>query len=347
MDLPFPDNVATPAWLGHPEIPATTFATLDLPILAPDPDASLLVTVYFQEKQGGFLRLLWKGTGGAQTLTDNFYEGIAMSNQRSLLITPGMMTDQGALSFQSSGHELGIERIKLEWLVNKSSLVSPAVRDTLVTPASAVTQFAEDLTGQPKVTDPAAWHEQIVTIPFTDAPQRIEDGLEFSIQMDDLPKSGRLSFKVAGLPMGQHLVLWINQQRAGTITPAVADLADEGYFSTADGSSDYVGWREGSFFVPVSLLKAGVDTLQFSVEDELPFPQDSPAKAKDAPDPPLALKDLVLELAYPVEQPAAGTPVSAAAPADSSSASAPNTSAPTGEILPLTSDTPTLRSNLP
>jgi len=60
LDLPIPANQATPSWLGHPETPPTTFATLNLPVLAPDANASLLVTVYFQEKQGGFMRVIWK-----------------------------------------------------------------------------------------------------------------------------------------------------------------------------------------------------------------------------------------------------------------------------------------------
>ena len=83
-----------------------------MPILTPDPDASLLVTVYFQEKQGGFLRIIWTGTQGAQLLSDNFYENIAMNNQRSLLISPATLVGDGVLSFQCGDTDLGIQRIK-------------------------------------------------------------------------------------------------------------------------------------------------------------------------------------------------------------------------------------------
>src|SRR5258708_6453228 len=72
VNLPFGANQATPAWLGHPETPPTAFARLDLPITPPEAGATLLVTVFFQEKEGGFLRVTWRGTGGAQTLSDNF-----------------------------------------------------------------------------------------------------------------------------------------------------------------------------------------------------------------------------------------------------------------------------------
>src|SRR5258708_15884852 len=106
FDLPFPDNQATPIWLGHPETPASTFAVLNLPITPPDPQASLVVTLYFQEKQGGFLRASWITSQTAQVLSENLYEGIAMQNQRSFLVSPGTLAGAGTLSFQSSSSTL-------------------------------------------------------------------------------------------------------------------------------------------------------------------------------------------------------------------------------------------------
>ena len=140
LDLPIPVNLATPSWLGHPTIPPTTFATLNLPILTPAADASLLVTVYFQEKTGGFMRIIWQGTQGAEVLSDNFYEDIGMANQRSLLISPTTLAGDGTLIFQCGDTNLGIQRIKLEWLQNKNGLVSSDVHDMLVTPSVGATQ---------------------------------------------------------------------------------------------------------------------------------------------------------------------------------------------------------------
>ncbi|HEY0256772.1 MAG TPA: hypothetical protein VGC39_04950, partial [Candidatus Methylacidiphilales bacterium] len=132
VNLPFEADQATPIWLGHPEAPQNAFATLNLPIQPPDPAASLLVTVFFQEKEGGFLRISWQGAQNGQMLSDNFYEGIAMSNQRSLLISPETMRDSGVLNFQCSGATLGIQRINLEWLEHHPGLVSSELRDILV-----------------------------------------------------------------------------------------------------------------------------------------------------------------------------------------------------------------------
>ena len=299
IDLPFAASAATPSWLGHPESPAGTFATLDLPITPPNPNASLLVTVFFQEKSGGFLRIGWQNTTQAQVLSDNFYDGIGMSNQRSLLVTPDTMKQAGALVFQCGDSSLGIQRIHLEWLENQTGLVSPAIPDVLVTPADGDTVPALTLDGQPPLADSPAWHDRIVNVPVTDAPLRIEQGVEFSVQLDSVPAAARLKVTEAGLPWGQHLVVWINGQRGGVISPAVPELGDGGYASGDKAATPYVGWREGTLFLPVSTLATGSDTLQFSAES------DDPATATDSTNPaPLAVKNVSFQFDYPVTTPA-------------------------------------------
>ena len=200
-----------PTWLGQPETPPTTFATLNLPIFAPDPNASLLVTVYFQEKQGGFMRIIWQGTQDAQVLSDNFYEDIGMANQRSLLISPTTLVGDGVLTFQCGDSTLGIQRIKLEWLENKNGLVSPEVRDLLVTPAVGPTQSGESLNGQANPTGAGAWQNQLVTVPITDQALRIEQGVEFSVDLDQVPGSARLA--MGGWSAAMAAKSWMSRLR--------------------------------------------------------------------------------------------------------------------------------------
>jgi hypothetical protein len=333
LDLPIPANQATPSWLGHPETPPTTFATLNLPVLAPDANASLLVTVYFQEKQGGFMRVIWKGTQGAQLLSYNFYEDIGMANQRSLLISPATLNGDGILTFQCGDSILGIQRIKLEWLENKNGLVSPEVRDIMVTPAIGSTQLAQSFNGEANPTEPGAWQGEIVTVPITDQALRIEQGVEFSVELDKVPGAARLALKEAGLPLGKHLVVWINQQRAGTMTPAVPDLLDDGFLTDGNASTSYAGWRDGSFYAPVSLLKTGINTMQFSEEDDAALTPGNAGASDPWLEPPLAVKAMVLQLNYPpapakagVLQPQlASSPIDPLSPAEySSTSSEPN-----------------------
>jgi hypothetical protein len=347
LDLPIAPNLATPSWLGHPETPATDFATLNLPILAPDSTSSLLVTVYFQEKQGGFMRISWKGTQQSQVLVDNFYENIGIANQRSLLISPATLIGDGILSFQCGDSDLGIQRIKLEWLENKSALVSPSIRDLLVTPSFGPTQPSLTLNGQETVAEPGAWDGDIVTVPLTDQPARIEDGVEFNIDLDKVPVTARLTMKVAGLPLSHHLVVWVNEKRAGTITPTVPDLLDGGYLPAASATA-YSGWRDGSFFVPVALLKPGNNALQLSEEDEA---VDASGSTSATPAP-LAIKTFVMQLNY--QTPPASTVITAPAPATDTTAPAATDSAalpafsmPTGPIAPVDSSLTSPATNAP
>ena len=322
LDLPIQAHQALPEWLGQPEIPSTSFATLNLPILTPDTTSSLLVTVYFQEKQDGFMRIVWKGTQGAQLLSDNFYEGIGMANQRSLLISPATLIGDGILTFQCGDSTLGIARIKLEWLENKSGLVSPAVPDLLVTPAIGPTQSAVTFNGQANPTGLGAWQGQLVTVPLTDGAVRIEQGVDFTVDLDKVPVSARLALKEAGLPMGQHLIVWVNDQPAGTITPTVPDLLDAGFLTDENASISYVGWRDGSYYVPVSMLKAGVNSVAFTEEADAPSTSGNAGASTTPVDAPLAVKGLVLQLNYQA-QVQATLPTPQLSPSDSST-STPN-----------------------
>jgi hypothetical protein len=302
IDLPLTPDQALPAWLGQPQMEATNFATLDVPILTPDATASLLVTVYFQEKQAGFMRLSWKGTQGAVLLADNFYENIGMANQRSLLVPAGTLMGDGTLTFQCGDSALGIQRIKLEWLQNKNGLVSSQVQDVMVTPSSGVTVPSQTLTGEAAPVEPAAWKDHLITVPLSDGPVRIEEGVEFSIDLDGVPGSARLALKEAGLPLGKHLAVWVNQQRAGTITPGVPDLTDGGFLAGANNLPNYIGWRDGSFFVPITFFKAGVNTLELIDEDDAVLPGDAASTA--TVEVPIAVKDIALQLQYqPPAQP--------------------------------------------
>jgi len=296
LNVPIPANLATPAWLGHPTTPADTLATLDLPITPPDASAALLVTVYFQESNTGFLRVVWQNDQGSASLADNFYENIAMANQRSLLIPPSTLGAEGTLIFQGSAASLGIQRIKFEWLESRQDLVSPKVSAMLVTPSDGTTVTAESVNGQPATAQAAAWEGDTVTVPINSDPVRVEQGVEFSVDLDKVPTTARVALKETGLALNQHLVVWINEQRAGTMTPTVPGLSDSGFFTDTTNATSYVGWRDGTFYVPVSLLKEGVNTIQFSSEDDLAAANAAAGGA--ATTTPLALKAVALQLNY-------------------------------------------------
>ncbi len=311
LNLPIPVNLATPAWLGHPTLPPNaTLVTLDLPITPPDAGAALLVTIYFTESNTGQLRINWNpdSSATAVALADNFYENIGMANSRSLLIPPSMLGAGGTLVLQGTATGLGVQRIKLEWLESRQDLVAPTASAMLVTPSEGATVPAASVNGQPEAPQAGAWDGDTVSVPVTTDAVRIEQGVEFSVDLDKVPTTARLSLKETGMSLTQHLVVWINQARAGTITPVVPGLNDAGFFTNSSSATSYVGWRDGSFYVPVTLLRNGVNTVQFSPEDEVPPALPAPANATATP---LAVKDAALQLNYaePPEPPAADLPV--------------------------------------
>jgi hypothetical protein len=259
------------------------------------------------------------------------------------------MKQPGELAFQCGDTTLGISRIKLEWLQSSTGLSSPAITDTLVTPADGKTRLAGELDGQPAAEQDPAWHKRIVDVPITTLPLRIEQGVDFAVQMDGLPARARLSLNEAGLPWGQHLVVWLNGQRTGVVQTAAPPLGDAGY--PASAGSAYVGWREGTFYVPVGLLVTGTDTLQFSAEPDVAPPASSAASITPVP---LAVKNVLLELDFPATSTATATAASTAnpettdavtatssSPVDESSMPAPNPQNPGLLSLPLTTTSST------
>ena len=297
LNIPVAMNLATPAWLGHPVIPNDTLQSVALPITPPNAHAALLMTVYFTESDDGFLRINWTPNGGGApvALASNFYEGVGMATSRSLLIPPSTLGTGGTLMLQGTAVALGVQRVEFEWLESRQDLVSQKAGAMLMTTADGTTIPAESANGQPAAAPTGTWEGDIVTVPITTDPQRIETGVEFPVDLDKVPTTARLVLKETGLPLTQHLVVWINQARAGTITPVVPGLGDAGFFTTTASSTSYVGWRNGSFYVPVSFLRQGENTLQISAEQEVPGANGVLLAADDAA---LAVKDVAFQLNY-------------------------------------------------
>jgi hypothetical protein len=78
----------------------------------------------------------------------------------------------------------------------------------------------------------------------------------------------------------------------------VPDLLDGGFLTGGNASTSYAGWRDGSFYVPVSLLKTGINTVQFSDEDDAALILGGASPSDTGLGPPLAIKALVLQLNY-------------------------------------------------
>ena len=310
LDLPLKPNVALPSWLGPIETPAGAFATVYLPLTPPEAANALLVTLTFQEKEGGFLRLAWKNGTGEQELSANLFQGTGMANQRSILIPANVIGSSGTLIIQCGDATLDVQKVDLQWLENRSSLVSLEWPDQVVVSRLGKATPASTLDGDPAGLGSPQLDGNLVTVPVVSTPQRIENGVAFSVQMDGVPRAARIFLQESGLPWNQHLVVWVNEKRAGTITPDAPDLDDPGYSTTGDAGQAYVGWRNGSIYVPVSLFKIGNNILEFSAENEDPDAADTSGDA--AAGQPLAVNQVMGQFDY--STPAPATPAVPAAP---------------------------------
>ena len=166
--------------------------------------------------------------------------------------------------------------------------------------------MSQDVDGQPPAAPHAMWEGQVVDVPLTDSAVRIDAGVDFSVDLDKVPGVARVALKEAGLPLGQHLVAWVNGQRAGIISPSVPDLLDDGYSSDTAGKSSYAGWRDGSFSIPTSLLQSGVNTVAFTAESDLPSSAPRTYGDQNAADAPLAVKNVTVQLSYEAPGPKSG-----------------------------------------
>ena len=207
-----------------------------------------------------------------------------MANRRTLVIKRQTMVGPGFLTFQASGSTLGVDRIYWQW--NRQQ---PAYLDDAFFPGGLLGRSGEwlrddEIDGLPATTRSDYWQGDVVTAPIATKTERIEHGVQFVADLPDLPKYVRVQVKVAGLPLGAKLVLWVNEKSAGELSIPVPNLSDPGLSEKPETGLTYTGWREASLLVEASLLNLGENRFVFEAEKDLPA---------------LAIKDFDIQLQYP------------------------------------------------
>ncbi len=276
-----------PSWMtGQPVASPGAHSTISFPITPPAGDSELAVTFYFTESTGGFLRVYWASPKNSGMLSDNLYEGIAMPNQRTLLIKRDTLTSAGTLNVQSSDPSLNLSRIHWEWVDPATLPVANASKGAALIDSTGAVHDDGEVNGAPPLPKQDQMGDSVVTATLTDKPERIEAGVDFVASLEQAPQFAHLEVQMAGVPVGKSVKLWVNNAQAGEVALAVPDLNDPGYAASGtNGAPSYIGWRKGAVYFPAELLKAGENHFQFTV-------QDAAAGA------PVAVKDLTLQLKY-------------------------------------------------
>ena len=277
------ESAPLPEWMdGAPMATPAKHATVSFPINPPAAEDDLLVTVFFNEQPGGFLRVYWDDGYNKEMLTENLAEGIGMANRRTLVIKRQKMIARGLLTFQSSESTLGVNRIHWQWTRQQ-----PAYLDDAFFPGGLLGRSGEwsrddEIDGLPATPRNDFWQGDVVTALITNRPERIESGVQFVADLPEIPRFVRVKIKVSGLPLETKLILWVNEKSAGNLAVPVPDLSDPGIFDHADGLS-YTGWREASLLVDAALLNLGENHFYFETERDLRT---------------LAIKDFEIQLQY-------------------------------------------------
>ncbi|MDR2463096.1 MAG: hypothetical protein LBD30_04875 [Verrucomicrobiales bacterium] len=276
-----------PDWLRGREAGDSGLAAAAFVFAPETPEGDLLLTVVFEERDGGFLRVFWEGPNTALTLAENLQEGVNMTNKRTLLLRSDLLKNGGTLTLQSGAKQLPLKKIKWEPLVAQTTLTVSGGKTAAVVSASAEVLGGDDVSGE---TTPAAgdqWRDAVVTAGITERAERIEDGVGFEFELGAAPELARLECEVNGLALDGMLEIWLNDRRAGTLTVSVPELTDAGCGAEADGQLVFHGWRRGAALVPVEALTVGVNRLQFTAANGGPIAR------------PLAVKAVKWQLKYP------------------------------------------------
>ncbi|MGB8354958.1 MAG: hypothetical protein WCD79_13770 [Chthoniobacteraceae bacterium] len=285
---------ALPPWMtGQPTALPSAHATVGFPITPPSDQSDLAVTFYFTESMGGFLRVFWAGARTSEMLSDNLFEGIAMPNQRTVLIKRSTLSSSGTLTLQSSETTLDVSRIHFEWVDPSTVSLSDSAKQSSLIDATGKVFKDSDVNGAPPLPLADQIGNSVVTASLDDKPVRIEAGVEFVAALQSMPQFARLEIRLSGAPVGKPVVLTLNGSPAGDISMEVPDLNDPGYQADAGLPSKYVGWRKGVIYVSASQLKVGDNQFQVGLKDVVPSGTASP----------LAVKELLLQLKYPEQAP--------------------------------------------
>lgn len=256
-----------PAWFGPVQSAVTANMTVWRAAIRPPPGQSrLAVTLVFDERQGGFARLIWQGPARAVTISGNLLEGAAPLHSRTLLLDRETLGGSGQLVLEATGTRPGLVRAELSWVEPLVLAASGWTPPGLYLSPSGKIFPADELHGQGRRAPHDERRGRIVDAVLDAGPVKIQPqrAVRFLAPISVTPSHARLEAQVAGLNPGEEPILWVNGRPLAAVAVELPGLEDAGY-RWLQGGADlaYGGWRTLTAHVPTGWLVAGQNQVDW------------------------------------------------------------------------------------
>ena len=290
VDLPFDAGQPIPAWMhGPPVSPAGHGARVAFR-LSPPSGRDLLLQFVFEEAEDASLRVEWLRDGSSTpvVISHDLCEGLGVPNQRQLLISASNLGGNGTLLLQGGG-KLNLNRVKFEWVSERTMLASSSRYVPVVVTASRLTLMEADVDGGPRLALQDEWRDRVVRAALTDKAELLTPSLTLLSTLEQAPAQARFEALIAGVHLDQEVWLVVNDHEVGPLAIDVPTLEDPGHLGLTGRETEFAGWRRGNIHVPAHLLLPGDNSVLL----ELRSPVNAGYRNR------AFLRDAVLELCYP------------------------------------------------
>lgn len=289
-DLPHDAAQPLPSWMHGPPVSAPGAAPRIAFRLSPPASRDLLVHFVFDESEGNGLRVEWLRDGQSvpEIVAENLGEGLGVPNQRALLISASRLGGNGTLLLQG-GARLNLNRVKFEWVAERTMLASSARYVPVVVTASRLTLVEMDVDGGSRPVPQDEWRDRVVRAALTERVELLTPSLELITTLEQTPIQARLEASLAGVYLDQEIWLIVNNQEVGPLAIEVPTLEDPGHLSLLGREMIFAGWRHASAHIPAELLLPGDNSILLELRS--PLSEDYKNRT--------FVREAILELSYP------------------------------------------------
>ena len=267
IDLPIePSSGKLPLGLADwpKERAAGSLSLVEVPLLPVGTESSLLVSVFFTDREGLDIRAFWRDKSGkVTTLRNKLSEDVSGLNQSLFKVTYDLLYEGGDLLLQTSGSSQPVKRIKLSWLWPANVYMGTASQSVEYVPMPEKTIETAELMESGTIAVPDTFRAGIWKDYLQDAPTSLTTAVNFIFSVEQRPKSVAIEGKLLNVAFGVHPMISVNGNEIGYVDCEVPSLASDGYFGT-EGSMSYAGWRTFRALVPAEYFKVGENSIEIA-----------------------------------------------------------------------------------